>query len=35
MKKFVLTIIITFIALFSFAQTGDALRDKLDSIFNF
>ncbi len=35
MKKIILLTVIIFVALFSFAQTGDPLRDKLDSIFNF
>ena len=35
MKKILLTAAIIFMALFSFAQTGDPLRDKLDSIFKF
>ena len=35
MKKILLTAVIAFMALFSFAQTGDPLRDKLDSIFKF
>ena len=35
MKKSLLTVAIALMVLFSFAQTGDPLRDKLDTIFKF
>ena len=35
MKKIILSAFIIFMALFSYSQTGDLLREKLDSIFNF
>ena len=35
MKNIILTTAIILISLFSYAQTGDPLRDKLDSIFKF